>query len=420
MSILNIIVTQVLGSPVIVLGIIGLIGLITLKKSGSEILLGTTKVMMGYTILMGGATLIVVALDPLTKMIRAGLGVQGVIPLYWPAFAATMAKFGTQVALIFIAGFIINIILCRLTKLHFLALTVHLQLFWAGFIVVALNAVHISGWEMYLIGAIICGLYYWLVTAISFHYMKGEMRQPFANFVPSIMGVIVAAICGKIVGKGKSAEDIALPESLDWIKDTIVSITVVFFVFNILFALVAGLPYVNSISGGTYWLVFLFSSSLSFGASVAIILYGVRMLLAEIIPALNGIAERLLPNAIMGLDYPTIYPLAGTAVMFGFFFHLLGSIVATGIMAATHFSPIVVPGVQINFFEGALVGVYANFMGGLKNVILSCFIVGFLLQYGVAFVFPHTGMLMPVGYAYEAFDFNTIGLVIVKVLSLFH
>ena len=80
----------------------------------------------------------------------------------------------------------------------------------------------------------------------------------------------------------------------------------------------------------------------------------------------------------------------------------------------------VVPGVQINFFEGALVGVYANARGGLKNCILSSLITGFLLQFAVALTFPLTGHLVATGGAYEAMDFNTIGFLIAKIMSLFH
>ena len=143
------------------------------------------------------------------------------------------------------------------------------------------------------------------------------------------------------------------------------------------------------------------------------------MMLAELIPAFSGVAEKLLPNAILGLDYPTVFPYAGTAVMLGFVFSLLGSIAATLIMALTGFSPVVVPGVQINFFEGALVGVYANAHGGMKNCIFSAFITGFILQFAVALTFPLTGHLIATGGAYEAMDFNTIGYLIARVLSLF-
>ena len=77
--------------------------------------------------------------------------------------------------------------------------------------------------------------------------------------------------------------------------------------------------------------------------------------------------------------------------MLGFVFNLFGSIVACIVMAAVGFSPCVLPGVQINFFEGGLIGVYANAHGGYKSCILGSFITGFLLQFLVAVTFPLTG-----------------------------
>lgn len=419
MAIINLIATQILGEPTITLGLVALLGLIVLKKSKSDILLGTAKAMIGFSILMGGAGLICGALAPLSTMIKSGLGVEGVVPLYWPAFSQTMVEFGTEVAVIFVIAFFINLLLAKFTPLHYMALTVHLQLFWCGFIVVVLNAFGFSGLKLIIIGSIISALYFWLVVAISYHYMKDTLTDQHANFVPSIIGIVVAGTFGKFLGKSKSTEEIVVSEGLEWFKDTIVSISVVMFFVYIVFALVAGIPVVEELSGGKVWYIYLLLTALQFGGSVAIILYGVRMLLAEIIPAFSGLSERFLSNAKMGLDYPTVFPYAGTAVLLGFLSHLAGSILATALMVATQFSPLVIPGVQINFFEGALIGVYANAIGGVRNCVLSNVFIGFILQFGVALVYPFTGILASSGAAYEAIDFNTIGLLVVKVLELF-
>ncbi|WP_213996875.1 PTS transporter subunit IIC [Tepidanaerobacter syntrophicus] len=414
------IIVKVLGDPTIVLGIVALLGLIFLKSKWTDVLLGTVKTMMGYVILMAGADIIGPALEPLTKMIRKGLGVEGVVPLYWPAFSESMTKFGTEIALIFIMGFVLNIFLAKFTRYNFLALTVHLQLFWCGFIVVVLNAAGFSGVSLLTVGGIISGIYFWIATGISYYYIRDNITAEHANFVPSVFGIILAGTLGKLFKKGsKSAEDLELPESLNWLKDNVVAMIVIMFLVNIIFAAIAGFGYVQKLAGDTPWILYLLSSSLSFGGAIAVILYGVRTLLAELIPAFQGISESLLPNAKLGLDYPTVYPYAGTSVMIGFLLHLLGSVVATLIMALTGFTPLVIPGVQINFFEGSLVGVYANARGGIKNVILSSFLVGFILQFGVALTFPYTGILVAKNVAYEAIDFNTFGLIIAKILSFF-
>lgn len=412
-------VTQVLGDPTIILGIVALLGLIFLKSKGGDILLGTVKTMMGYVILMVGAGQIGPSLEPLTKMIRKGMGIEGVVPLYWPVFGESMLQFGTEIALTFVIGFTLNLLLAKFTKYNFLALTVHLQLFWCGFIVVLLNAFGFSGATLLIVGGIISGLYFWMSTGISYHYLKDNITNEHANFVPSVFGIIVTGIVGKLFKKNsKSTEELELPESINWLKDNIVSMSVIMFIVYIIFAFISGPTYVKELAGEKPWLLYLMTASLTFGGSIAVILYGVRMLLAELIPAFTGISEKLLPNAKIGLDYPTIFPYASTSVMIGFLFHLMGSVVATLIMAVSGFTPLVIPGVQINFFEGALIGVYANAHGGLANVILSSFIVGFILQFGVALTFPYTGILVATNAAYEAIDFNSFGLVIAKILSI--
>lgn len=70
------------------------------------------------------------------------------------------------------------------------------------------------------------------------------------------------------------------------------------------------------------------------------------------------------------------------------------------------------------FIEGALIGVYANVKSGLLNVIFSCFICGFALQFLVAFTFPLTGKIMETNGIYEAIDFNTIGYLLARLFSL--
>ena len=413
-------ITNVLGNPTVMLGIIACIGLMFLRKNVSDIVMGTVKTMMGYLILSAGTTIIGTPITLLTTLVQRGLGVDGVLPLYWVVYAESMAKFGTEAALIFIIGFVINILLAKFTPWKNLAMTVHLQLFWAGFMASIMAGFGFSGITLIAIGGLISGVYYWIATTISAHYLK-PVTTEHANFVPSAIALVIAGEAGRLFKKGgKSTEEIEFPSSLNWLKDSILATCMAVLVMNFIFTFIAGPAVVRELAEGTPWILYVLIQSLTFGGGIAVILYGVRMMLAELIPAFSGVAEKLLPNAVLGLDYPTVFPYAGTAVMLGFVFSLLGSILATLVMAFTGFSPVVVPGVQINFFEGALVGVYANARGGLKNCIFSALITGFILQFAVALTFPMTGHLMATGGAYEAMDFNTIGYLIAKLMSLFH
>lgn len=414
-------ITNVLGNPTIMLGLIALIGLLILKKPFSETMLGVIKTMMGYLILSAGTTIIATPISLLTTLVQKGLGVQGVLPLYWIVYGTSMEQFGTQAALMFVIGFAINILLARFTPWKNLALTVHLQLFWTAFMASIMGAYGFSGPSMILIGGLISGVYFWISTTISAKLIK-PYTEAHANFVPSAVPLAIACCLGDALFKGeqRSTEDIKLPKSFSWLKDSIIACAVAVFLLNIIFTVIAGTSTVAELSNGTPWLVYDLIQALTFGGGIAVILYGVRMMLAELIPAFTGIAETILPDSVLGLDYPTAFGYAGTGLMIGFVFNLLGSIVACIIMAATGFSPCVLPGVQINFFEGGLIGVYANAHGGYKSCILGSFITGFLLQFLVAITFPLTGSaLIATNGAYEAMDFNSIGYILAKLFAAF-
>ena len=81
----------------------------------------------------------------------------------------------------------------------------------------------------------------------------------------------------------------------------------------------AGKEFIETeLSNGQNYLVYSFMQAITFAAGVYIILAGVRMLIAEIVPAFKGIADKLVPNAKPALDCPTIFPFAPNAVIIGF------------------------------------------------------------------------------------------------------
>ena len=112
-------------------------------------------------------------------------------------------------------------------------------------------------------------------------------------------------------------------------------------------------------------------NAITFSAGIYIVLAGVRMLIAEIIPAFKGISEKLVPNAKPALDCPILFPYAPNAVLIGFFCSFIGGIVGLGVLALLGnvglAVAIILPGAVVHFFCGASAGVCGNATGGLKG-----------------------------------------------------
>ena len=77
-----------------------------------------------------------------------------------------------------------------------------------------------------------------------------------------------------------------LPKNLSFLRDSSISISLTMMIIYLILALVAGKDFVEKeLSGGDNYLVFAVIQAITFAAGVYIILSGVRLGLAEIVPA---------------------------------------------------------------------------------------------------------------------------------------
>lgn len=178
-------------------------------------------------------------------------------------------------------------------------------------------------------------------------------------------------------------------------------------VMYLIVAFFAGPTFIEAeLSGGTNFLVFSLIQAGTFAAGVYVILSGVRLVLAEIVPAFKGISTKLVPNAKPALDVPIIFTYAPNAVLIGFFASFIGGIASMVIMIFLG-GVIILPGVVPHFFTGAAAGVFGNATGGFKGSVAGSFVNGIIISFLPVFLMPVLGDL---GFANTTFSDADFGV----------
>lgn len=378
----------------ILIGLITLLGLALQRKPVEEMVAGALRATIGVLVLFIGVNVFVGGLVSFQTIVADAVGLER------PTAASTMADFlGTQggtVALVIAVGYLLHLLLVRLLRTRYVYLTGH-QLFWISLIITAALVQgfgEVDQWMLVLSGAVIAAAY-WTIQPL---YVAPLMRRVIGSDDwgyghTSSSGVWLAGKLGRFVGDRDrdDVEKVRLPRQLSFFKDVNVSTALVITAI-LLVAMAFADPEVVSAQADAYnqansanvhpWMWGLIAG-LRFAAGIAILLFGVRMFLAEIVPAFKGISERLIPGSAPALDVPTVFPFAPTAVMLGFVASTVTFLILMGVFAAAGWFVLVPPMIML-FFPGAGAGVFGNAFGGWKGAVLGGVINGVFLAVGQA------------------------------------
>lgn len=419
---LQFIIHDVLGTPAILVGLFSMIGLLLQKKAVSEVISGTLKTIMGFVILTSGAAIVATTLTTFSQLFEYSFHIQGVVPNTDAMAALAQKNYGTATAMIMVLGMLFNIVLARITPLKYIFLTGHHTLYMAAMLAVILSVGGLSPFWVILVGAVILGIMMVVSPAILQPFTRkitGTDDLALGHFGST--GYLLSALVEKAVGKGSpSIEEMQVPKSLNFLRDSSVAISLTMMILFVILVLVAGKEFVeSSVSGGQNFIIFAVIQSLTFAAGVWIILAGVRMIIAEIVPAFKGIADKLVKDAKPALDCPTVFPFAPNAVIVGFLSSFAAGLVSMFLCPLFGLS-VIVPGLVPHFFCGATAGVYGNICGGRRGAVVGAFAHGLLISFLPAILLPLMGDL---GFASTTFgdaDFGVVGIILGHVVSLFN
>jgi PTS system ascorbate-specific IIC component len=338
------------------------------------------------------------------------------------AQAESFADIGTEMALIFAFGFLINLLLARFTRFKYVHLSAHVSFFFAGLIAALLKFnTNLSFTSIVAVGAVLLGLYMTLSCAYVAVCIKGvKGGEGFTLAHSSSFGLLVATLLAKVFGnKEHDLEQMEIPKKLNFLREMTIALTLVMTVLFLAVSLFATPSWtMENVTGGQDIFVFSLLRGVEFGMWITVIITGVRMMLSEIIPAFHGIANKIIPNSKPGLDIPLLFPNYPTSVIVGFLCSLVSGLVGMLLLGALNYPVVVFPALIPTFFTGAATAIFGNAHGGRRGAIIGSLANGFLLIFGQAFLLPMVGSYAPIMRILSETDYTVYGPILGWVLQL--
>lgn len=359
---------NILSEPAFLMGLIAFVGLVALRTSSHKVLTGTLGPILGYLMLAAGATVIQQNLAPLATLIDQGFGITGVVPNNEAVTSVAQKILGVETMSILIVGLVLNILFARFTRFKYIFLTGHHSFFMACLLSAVLGAIGFKGMALVAVGGFILGAWSAISPAIGQKYtLKVTDGDEIAMGHFGSLGYYLSAWIGSKVGKNSpSTEELHISEKWSFLRNTTIStglVMVVFYLIAVVACLINNPKTVTELAAGKNPFIFAIVGGLTFAVGVAIVYAGVRMILADLIPAFQGIAMKLIPNAVPAVDCAVFFPYAPTAVILGFAFSFLGGLLGMFVLGAIG-GVLIVPGMVPHFFCGATAGIFGNATGG--------------------------------------------------------
>ncbi|QVK05513.1 PTS ascorbate-specific subunit IIBC [Mycoplasma mycoides] len=407
--------TEFISTPAILVALFAFIGSLLQKKKFSECLTSTIKTAIGFLIIGAGAGIIAGSIQKLGFAFNLLFQRSGAIANndVLPGLFLSISKIVLAGSLIMICAMFLNIVLARISKFKYIYLTGHVLFYFSTMFA---SVMHVAGLNLdevknlttvVISGALLVSIYMVLTPALlNKHVVKITNNNNLALGHTGSLGYFLSALIGSLIAKISKkkiryTEDVNFPKGLAFLRNTNVAIglTMLLLYLIIYFTtfIVHGYEQMvihKIIENQKDVFVQGLLQALTFAAGVEIVLIGVRMFIAEIVPSFQGISQKIVPNAKPALDCPIVFPYAPNAVLIGFISSFIAGIIAMSITILivsfkninVNLWIIIIPSIVPHFFVGATCGVFGNSTGGIKGAIIGSFINGLIISF-VPFLF---------------------------------
>ena len=425
--------TYILQKAPYMVGFLTLVGYCLMGKKWYDTLAGTLKAIIGMLILNAGSGGLTSNFRPILAGLKDRFNLTAcVIDPYYGQNAVTagveevFGKGFSQVMTLLLIAFIVNILLVRfnkITKCRTLFTTGHVQVQQAAtaywLILFALPALRNNNVALMVVMSVILGAYWAVGSNLTVKPMQ-ELTEGagFAIAHQQMVGLRLGAfLADKLFGskdgkrKVKKVGDLEMPGFFSIFNENMVCTAILMTVFFGIIMIIIGKPFFVE-SGATSetenFGFYIFNTSLQFAVYLAILQLGVRTFVTELTASFQGIADKLLPSSVPGVDCAVCYGFGdANAVTFGFLAGLTGQIIAIIALIVMGSPTIIICGFVPVFFDNATIGLVANEKGGMKACLVIPFFSGLIQVFGAALISGWVGLADYGGYL-GMFDWDTV------------
>ena len=415
---------NVLQQPAFMIGLIVMIGYILLGKPWYDVLAGVIKAIVGYLILTVGSGGLVSNFRPVLVGLKDRFNMNAmVIDPYFGQNAVTAGveevfgkAFGNAMILLLIA-FIVNILLVRfsnVTKLRALFTTGHVQVQQAAtaywLILFACPFLLNNNVALLVVMALILGAYWAVGSNLTIKPCQ-ELTDGagFCLAHQQMFGIAFNTwLAEKLFGKKKNGkeikkiDEIELPGFMSIFNENMVCTSILMIVFFGAILCILGRDYLveqKFMKEGASMVFYVVQTCLYFSVYLAILQLGVRTFVTELTASFQGIADKLLPGSLPGVDCAVVFGFgSANAVPLGFLAGFAGQILAIIALIVLKSPVLVICGFVPVFFDNATIAVFANEKGGIKAALLLPFFSGICQVFGSAIIAGWVGMAAYGGY----------------------
>lgn len=429
--------TYILRQAPYMIGFLTLLGYALMGKKWYDILGGTLKAIIGMLILNVGSGGLSNTFRPILAGLRERFNLTAcVIDPYYGQNAVTagveevFGKGFSQAMTLLLIAFIVNILLVRfnkITKCRTLFTTGHVQVQQAAtaywLIMFALPGLlgFTNDVPMLVVMSVVLGAYWAVGSNLTVKPMQ-ELSDGagFAIAHQQMFGIRLGYWAadkffgtngGKRKKKIKKVGEMELPGFFSIFNENMVCTAILMTIFFGAIMAIIGKDFfvaTQATKETDNFVMYCLTTSLNFAVYLAILQLGVRTFVTELTASFQGIADKLLPSSIPGVDCAVCYGFGdANAVTFGFLAGLVGQLLAIAVLIFTGSPTIIICGFVPVFFDNATIGLVANEKGGLKACLVIPFFSGLIQVFGSAFIAGWVGLADFGGYL-GMFDWATV------------